>query len=145
MARLYSHAFALKTASKPAFSGKVFENFMGSADKCMDTERVVVLKIETNCHVKLSRGRVEFGDCLIFHAGSIRRILGLLKPTSLTWPGAMRAFLFEILIVQDEPRLSTFGHAAIQRFLRGFAIGRARRMPHAWSRSSLGGGIGRSA
>src|SRR5450759_4915780 len=80
MARLYSHAVALKTASKPAFSGKVFENFMGSTDKRMDTERVVVLKIETNCHVKLSRGRVEFGDCLKCHAGSIRRLPCSTKP-----------------------------------------------------------------
>jgi hypothetical protein len=39
-----------------------------------DTERVRVLKIETDCHVKLSRGRVQFGDRLNHHDISTRAL-----------------------------------------------------------------------
>jgi hypothetical protein len=45
----------------PAVSGKVCENSVGRTCKRMDSQRIGVLKIETDCHVKLSRGRVEFG------------------------------------------------------------------------------------
>jgi hypothetical protein len=44
----------------PAVSGKVCENSVGCAGQRMDSQRISVLKIETDCHVKLSRGRVEF-------------------------------------------------------------------------------------
>jgi hypothetical protein len=61
LTRFHSCACAFKSGSKLAVSGKVCKNSVGRPGKRMDSQRISVLEIETNCHVKLSRGCVEFG------------------------------------------------------------------------------------